>query len=174
MAPLNRTLSLSQMNTVTILIGQDLNLNVPGALNKPLYVNVAVLESGGGFSRSSLQRMSQLFLRAHDAHAPAATASRRFYNHRKTDFAGYLDRLFFRIQSFSASRSNGDTGRFHGAPRFNLIAHQLNDTGARTDKLDVAGFADFGKISRLCQKPVTRMDGVNIKNFGGANDRGNV
>src|SRR6266481_2151165 len=157
-----------------MLISQHLNLDVPWTLNEPLDINVAVLERRRGFIRSGLQRMPQLCFRAHDAHAPAATAGRCFYNHRKTNFTGYLDRLILRIQHFSASRSNRDTGRLHRAPGFNLVAHQLNHAGPRTDELDVAGFADLGKIGGLSQEPVTRMDGVNIENLGGADDGGNV
>src|SRR6267143_228673 len=162
MSPLDRALTLSEIDALAILIGQHLNLNVPGTFNEPFDIDVAVLEGRGCFIRSHLEGVSELCFRAHDAHTPAAPAGRSFYDHRKTNFARHLDRFFFRVQRFRAARNNRDAGRLHGAPGLNLVAHQLNDLRPRADELDIAGLADLGKVSRLSQEAISGMESVNI------------
>src|SRR5258708_7282538 len=124
------------MDAVAIFIGEHLNLNMPRMLNEPFDINVPVLKSRGGFRRSSLQRMPEFILTVYDGHAPSTAPRRGFYDHGKPNLARYFNRFFFRIQRFSAAGNNWDSGRFHGAPGFNLVAHQLNDAGPRPDELD--------------------------------------
>src|SRR5258707_12741926 len=110
----------------------------------------------------------------HDAHAAPAAAGGSFDDHGKSDLARHGQRLSLRLQSGRTTGNNRHAGCFHRAPRFNFLAHQLNNVRARTDKFDVAGFADFGEVGRLSQKPVARVDRVNVEYFGRADDRGNV
>src|SRR4029434_1790421 len=62
----------------------------------------------------------------------------------------------------------------HRSSRFHLVAHQTNDIRGRTNELDVAGRADFRKGGRFGQEPVTGMNSVDIKNFGSADDGGDI
>src|SRR5258708_32736626 len=97
MSPLDRALTLSEIDALAKLIGQHLNLNVPATLNEPFDISVAVLEGCGCFIRSHLEGVSELCFRAHDAHPPAPAAGRSLYDHRKTNFARHLDGFFFRV-----------------------------------------------------------------------------
>src|SRR5439155_13754121 len=54
------------------------------------------------------------------------------------------------------------------------IAHQTNDARWGANKLYVTGLANFGEVGRLSEETITRMDGVDIKNFCRTNDGGNV
>src|SRR5712691_10298587 len=140
MPPLNRTLALAEINTLAVLIGEHLNLDVARMIDKALDVDVAVLECGCCFLRSRFQRLAHLTFRTHDAHAAPAAAGGSLDDHGETDLARNGERFSLRLQCFRTTGNNGNAGLLHLAPRFNFIAHQLNDVRARADEFDVAGF----------------------------------
>src|SRR5688572_10283313 len=55
MAALNRTLALSEVNTVAVLVRQNLNFDVSGPFDVSFDVDAAVVECGGCFSRGGLE-----------------------------------------------------------------------------------------------------------------------
>ena len=63
---------------------------------------------------------------------------------------------------------------FHGGARFFFFAHQPDDIGSRPDELDVTGLADFREVGVFRKQAVTGMDGVDVRDFGGADHRGNI
>ena len=62
----------------------------------------------------------------------------------------------------------------HGGARFFFFAHQPDDIGSRSDELDVTGFADLREVGVFRKQAVAGMDGVHVRDFGGADHRGNV
>ncbi len=62
----------------------------------------------------------------------------------------------------------------HEGARAFLDAHHADHVGLGADELDAGGFADFGEAGVLAQKAVAGMDGVDIGDFGGADDGGNI
>ncbi len=62
----------------------------------------------------------------------------------------------------------------HGGAGFFLFAHQPYDVGRGADELDVAGLADGGEVGVLREQAVAGMDGVHIRDFGGADDGRNI
>src|SRR5437667_8646762 len=174
MSTLNRTFSLSEISALPMFIRQDLDLDVPWSFDESLDVYITILERRRRFSRSSLERLSQLLFRLNDAHSPTASARRSFYDHGETDVACKLQRFGFRLQRIGTARENRNAGRLHGAAGFDFFTHQTDYIGTRTDELDVAGFANFREIRRLREEPITGMNRVNVENFGGADNRRNV
>ncbi len=77
-------------------------------------------------------------------------------------------------QRVGAAGQDGQAGLLHRAARLDLVAHHADDLGARADELDVARLADFGELRRLGEEAVARMDGINVGDFGGGDDRGDV
>ena len=69
-----------------------------------------------------------------------------------------------------------------GTPASRIIAARARSftpmgritSGSRPDELHAGGFADLGEIRVLAEKSVAGMDGVDIGNFRGADDGGNV
>jgi hypothetical protein len=49
MASLNRALALAEVNTLAVLVGQYLDLDVPWLLDVSFDVNAAVVKGRGGF-----------------------------------------------------------------------------------------------------------------------------
>src|SRR5207245_5032792 len=58
--------------------------------------------------------------------------------------------------------------------RFDLDAHQLDDTGSGADKLNVARFTYFREVRGLCQKAIAGMNRIDIEYLGGADYGGNI
>ena len=69
---------------------------------------------------------------------------------------------------------NRHTVLLHGGARLLFFAHQPDDIRTRSDELDVAALADFGEVGILRQQAVAGMDRVDVGDFGGADDGGNV
>ena len=63
---------------------------------------------------------------------------------------------------------------FHGGASFFFFAHQPDDIRSRPDELDVAGFADFREVGVFRKQAIAGMDGVDVRDFGSADDGGNV
>jgi hypothetical protein len=71
---LDGTLSLAEMNTVTVFIRQHLNLNMSRVLNVTFDVNAAVLKSRCCFSGRGLKCLAEIAFRVNDSHATSTTA----------------------------------------------------------------------------------------------------
>src|SRR4051794_22201177 len=88
MPALQRTITFPEMDHVTVLIGEDLNLDVPRLLDVLLQVDAAVLESVLGLLLSLLESGLERDIVASHAHATAAAAGRRLDENRVADTVG--------------------------------------------------------------------------------------
>src|SRR6202011_2147849 len=71
---LNRAFTLAQTDYVAMLVGQYLELNVPGMLHIFLHVEIAIPERARGLGLGSLEQRWQFLFTADNTHAaPAAT-----------------------------------------------------------------------------------------------------
>jgi len=94
-----------------------------------------------------------------NAHALAAAASHGFDDHRIFDLLGDLQ---CRILGFDNAIAPGRQRHAHFSDCFfrdNLIAHFADTFRGRTDKLDMAGFANFSEMRVFRQETIAGMDG---------------
>ena len=63
---------------------------------------------------------------------------------------------------------------FHGGASFFFFAHQPDDIGSGPDELDVTGFANFREVGVFRKQAITGMNGIDIRDLGRADHRGNV
>src|SRR5262249_31414111 len=108
------------------------------------------------------------------AHTAAAAARGSFYDYRIPDRRCNTRSFIFILDDAVETRRYGHTRRFHCRTGPSLVAHQLNRGGIWSDKLYVAGLADFGEIRVFCQESIARMNGVDVGYLSGGNDRGNI
>jgi hypothetical protein len=87
-APLNRALTLTEVNDGAVMISDHLDLDMPGIRQVAFDIHVCIPEARRGQSPSRPQRLFQLRLIARDAHADAATASDGFEDYRIPQFSG--------------------------------------------------------------------------------------
>ena len=88
MAALDRALALAQMDDVPVAVGEQLDLDVTGALDEALGEDAAVAEARLSLPRCRFERLRQLLGRANNAHAPSAASGRRLDDEREAELAG--------------------------------------------------------------------------------------
>src|SRR4029434_107754 len=174
MTPLDGALTLSQVHHVTVMIADDLELDVSRALQVFLDVNVAISECRFGLPLGRPQGVRKLACRADDAHAAPSAASHGFDDDGVPDVLDDLERVLFVRHRTITARQHWYAGLLHRSLRARLVAEELDHARVGTDEPDVAGFADFSKVGALRQETVPGMDRVGTCNLGGADDRGNV
>src|SRR5439155_1241474 len=78
---------LAEVDHVTVAIGEHLNLDVAGLLDRALEVDRRVAEGAAGLAARHPERGHQLLLAAHEPHALAATSHGRFDHDGVADLA---------------------------------------------------------------------------------------
>ena len=173
-ATLDRAFAFAEMNHIAVFVGQNLYLYVPRTLDITLDINGTIFKRHEGLGLSEFEVCGEIVLRSDDPHSASATARRRLNNYRETDLNCEFFSLVGRFDGFGTSGQDRDPGCFHCPPGLDLIAHHSDHTWTRPDKFDVTVLADLRKRRGFSQKPVTRVNGVNICDFGGADDSGDI
>jgi hypothetical protein len=105
--------------------------------------------------------------------SPAAACGGLYYN-GVTYFACELKRLDFICNDpFGAGRDR-HIGLFRHFAGLNLVAEQPHRLDGRADKRYAAVFANLRKVYIFSQKAVTRMNRLDVGDFGGAYDAGDI
>src|SRR5579862_53179 len=173
-AALDAALAFAQANDVAMLVGQHLKLDVARPLDELFHVEVAVAEGARSLRLCGVVEVGQLLFAADHPHtAPPATRG-GLHDNRKADAARPLHGLVCRSDDAVGARQDRHAILLHGGARFFLFAHQASDLGRRSYELDVASLADFGEVGVFAEQPVAGMDGIDVGDFGGADDRRNV
>src|SRR5262245_20211425 len=107
------------------MIADDLELDVPRALEVLLDVDVAVAEGGFGFALGCPQRMWQLARRADDAHATPSAARHGLHDHREPDVLDNFERVFLVSHGSVAAWQHRYAGLPHRLLGACLVAKQL-------------------------------------------------
>ena len=174
MAALDGALALKERGDVAVLVGEHLELDVARLLDELLHVELAVAEGVGGFSGGGMEEVGQFFGSAHDAHAATAAAGLGFENDGVADLCGDVLRFFCGGDDAVGAGKDRDLGRLHCLAGFFFFAHEARDFRRRADELDVGGAADFGEVGVLAEQAVAGMNGVDVGDFSGGDDGGNI
>ena len=156
-------------------VGEHLDLHVTRIFEELLHVHRGVVEGGPGLGAGHVHGVEQRGLGVHHAHAAPAATGGGLDDHRVADGAADLGD-FLRVigqGAFGAGHA-GHPGFPHGILGVDLVAHQANRFGTRTDESE-AGFLDaLGEIGVFRQKTVAGVDGLGISDFGSGDDGGYV
>ncbi len=173
-AALDGALALAEGHDVAVLVGQDLELDVAGALDELLHVEVAVGEGVEGFGGGGLEHSGELVLAADDAHAATAAAGYGFEDDRVAYGLRPLEGFAFGGHDAVGAGEDGDFGLLHGLAGGGFFAHHARDFGRGADEFDVGGAAYFGEVGILAQQAVAGVDGVGTGDLGCGDDGRNV
>ncbi len=154
------------------VVAEDLNLDVPRRADEALEEHGAVAERRArlrGCASSKLR--DEVGARFDDAHAAAAAAERRLDDQREADRVGALRRR--RPPPSASSSVPGTTGtpaRSRKAPGGGLVAEELEQLRARSDKRDACRLARARQRRILGEESVAGMDRVDALLLGQRDD----
>ena len=133
-----------------MVVGQELHLDVPGALEVALAEDGAVAERRFSLALRCCERLVELRRRADEPHPPAATPCRGLDQQRETD----LLRLTL--------REHRHAGVDRDLLRRKLVAAQPERLGRRPDPRQPRIAHCLGEQRALGEKPVARMNGIGV------------
>ena len=148
-----------EVDGVSVGIGEDLHLDMPGAGDHPLHEEGAVSEGGCRLAAAPLERFRHGGPVGHQANAPAAPAGRRLQHHRIAELLGPGRCLLDRPHRGTA-RDHRDPERRRHRSGPGLVAEKAERTRSRAHEGQPGGRRRLGKGRALGEEPVARMDQV--------------
>ncbi len=168
-AALDRTITLVQVQAVTVLIGKDLNLHVARFEDVFLNQHPRVAKGRLRLTLSRLQRFGHIRFTLDHLHAFAAPAGGGLEQHRVANLF-CSDAEGFHVLRFAViARHERHAGFFHQRLGGRFAAHGINGRGGRAEE-DQASILDGASEARvLREEAVAGMDRLCAAGFGGIN-----
>lgn len=157
-APLQRALALTEMDHMAMAVRQDLDLDVPGAVDPPLHQQRVIAEGGAGLAPGGGDLLQQRRLDPGEPHALAAAARRGLQQHRHADLACRVGELIVGQAGSGRARHHRDARRLHRLLRADLVAHQRDRRGRRPDEGQARLRAGPRERRVLGEEAVARVD----------------
>ncbi len=157
---LDRAFTLTQVDAVAVLVGENLDLDVPRLRDELLDEDAVVPEARLGFAAGRTKALARLMLRPGNAHALAATTGAGLDHDRKADLAGNLRRFVFVGDQAHVTRHGRDAGLRRQLLRGDLVAHGLDRRRRRADEDQALGLQRLGEGPVLGEKTVAGVDGL--------------
>ena len=132
-APLHRAVALPEEHHVAVGVGEDLRLDVVGAVDVSLEEDLGPAEVRLRLARPALQRLLEVAGVADDVHALAAAAEGGLHEQREADALGLLPRLL-RVDGLGRAGHDRHAARVGGAAGGRLVAHHLDRLRRRADE----------------------------------------
>mmetsp|Transcript_16026 Transcript_16026/g.49582 ORF Transcript_16026/g.49582 Transcript_16026/m.49582 type:complete len:252 (-) Transcript_16026:138-893(-) len=162
------------MHAVSVLVEEDLDLQVLRALDELLHEDPVVAERGRGLARAARKGSVELALGSHDAHAAAAAARRGFEHHGERDVFPLHPRgdvrAGFEGVAGPAARGDRHAELRRERPRADLVAERLDGAGGRADPREARGLARGRERRAFGQEAVAGMHERAVRVARGADD----
>ena len=169
-AALDGAVSLAKVEDFAFAVADDLDFDVVGIFNEFFDVDVGVAKALFGFAAGGVITFAKRDVVVNDAHASAAAAGDGFNHHGVADFFCDGEGVFFGVYAAGGAWRNGDAGFFGEFAADGFVLEGVHGGGAGADEADVATAANFGEVGVFGEESVARMDGVDVGNFGGADE----
>mmetsp|Transcript_13549 Transcript_13549/g.42648 ORF Transcript_13549/g.42648 Transcript_13549/m.42648 type:complete len:303 (-) Transcript_13549:34-942(-) len=174
---LHRAVTLKEVHNVALGVGKDLHLNVAGLGHVLLHKEVAVAKGSKRLRVCSGEARFQVVFGVDDAHASSSAAVGGLEHERVGEERlrfHEIANLLHRRQRCLGAGEQGDISLLGKRASGDLVTHQGNRLGARTDKGNASVSDRLGKLGRFGQKAVAGVNGVTPIFLGNANDVRNV
>lgn len=169
-APLNGAVSLAKVEDFAFAVAEDLDFDVVGVFDEFFDVDVGVAKALLGFAAGGVIALAKRDVVVNDAHASAAAASDGFNHCGIADFFCGRKGVFFGVHGAGGAGRNGDAGFFGEFAADGLVFEGVHGGGAGADETNVATSANFSELGVFRKESVARMNGVDVGNFGGADE----
>ena len=157
--PLDRAVTLEEVDHVALGVGEDLHLDVPRLRDRLLDEHGRVAEGALALAHADLDRLAQVGRVVHPAHAAAATAGDRLHEQRVAELLRGLDQGVDVVVRLHRAQGR-DTGGLGRGDRTRLVAGQLQHLGGGPDERDPGGRAGLRQLRVLREEAVARVDRV--------------
>ncbi len=174
MAPLDRALTFTQVEHVTVAVGDHLDLDVSRSRQPALGEHGVVTERGEGLAPSRGDRILEVVLGEHEPHASAAAARRGLDQQGIADGGHLGPPLERRVTLELGARQERHAHLGRDPLRRELVAHTGDGVGVRTDPRQPGVDNGSREVGVLGQEAVPRMHGVGPGALGGAEQLGDV
>ena len=174
MPPLDRTVSLEQMDQVAMLVAEQLHFDVTRLRNEFLDEDVGGAERGHRLALSRLEQTGEILGLEHHAHAASAATVGRFENDRITERLRQLLPVGDIGNRFRAASQDRHSRRPSQLACGDLVAKLLQNLDRRPDELNPRRIARRRKQRVFGEESVTGMDRIDTRLFRDADDRGDV
>ena len=161
-SPLHAALALAQPDTALVLVGEDLDLDVPRPRDRFLQVDARVAERGQRLAPGGRQGGVEFARLGHEAHALPAAAGRCLEQDGVANLLRVALRLLF-LALGDRLLEPGDDGNSRGAhlaPRAGLLAHLFHRLRRRADEDQSGVAARARERGVLAEKAVPGVDRV--------------
>src|SRR5205807_2663210 len=143
---------------VSVVVAEDLDLQVARTDQVLLQEEVAAPERGGGFLGGGGELLAQLPLVERHAHPAPAAAERRLEDGRITDARRRGRRRLHVRQRVRRAGNHGDAQGGGGAARLHLVAHLLQQVRGRANEDQAGVRARLRERGVLGEEAVARVD----------------
>ena len=169
-AALDRAIALVEVDDISVLVAEDLYLDVFRALDIALEENGGVAEGVLGFRACLGEKAGELGGFLHDAHAAATTTERGLDDEWKTDFVGDGKRLVGIGDRFLRAGEGGDVELVGEGAGGGLVAHVIEQIRRGSDESDALSGAGTCEVRVFREEAVARVDHGHTLGFGEFHD----
>ena len=151
-------------------VGEDLDFDVPRALQIALQQHAVVAEGRGGLAFRAFQGGGEIGRGGDDAHALAAAAGARLDEHGKADARGLRGEKIRVLIGAVIAGHGGHAGAVHQRLGLALAAHRADGLGRRADEDQPRRGTDLGEGGVFREKSIARVDGLRAASPRGLED----
>ena len=155
-------------------VAEHLHLDVPGAPHELLDVDLVVAESRQRLAPGRFHLRPQLVLGLDYAHAAAPAAPACLHHHRIADGRDQGLAGFQLTRQGPGRRQHVDLRGLRRRARGHLVAERPQHLRRGTDEADAGRGAGLGEVRILRKEPVARVDRVDRRGLGDADQVGDV
>ena len=149
MTSLDGTVTLSEMNHVSVFVSKNLHLHMSRVLHKPFQIHGVVRKRMNGFLLRCFKQFGKLLLVSRNSHSFSAAACRSLDHHRKSDFFYCFLCFRYRVNRFLCARNYRNFGFSHGVFCLGFISHSGNDFCGWADECHITFLTHFHESAVL-------------------------
>jgi len=153
-----------------VVVGEDLDFDVPGRLDKTFQEQGVVAEGARRHPSGREQRCRHILEPLHDVHALATATSRGLDEQGEADAGRRLDERLVAQSRFGDTRDAGDAVRHDVVLGADLVAHDLDGVNAGADERDACRVQGLGKLNVFGQESIPRVDRLGTALQAGLDD----
>ena len=171
---LHGAVTVKQVHHIAVVVGQDLDLHVLGALQVFLNKDLVVAKSLLGFVNGLLKLLGHILFPGDDPHAPAAAAVGGFQHHGIADLLGHLHGFLHGLHGVVHAGDDGNLGGNGDLLGGDLVAHGVHAVHGGADEGDTVLFTLFHQNWVFRQEAIPGVDGIHIVVLGNLQNGGDV